>query len=159
MSARGFPNLLRVIKVAVSDNDTLLLFVFPVSIGIILSGNLVSQVLLALILSYAGGQRNRPKWIAGSVLLGSVSSFLLAIPYFVFGASEESLQLTQEYMKNHNIVSPLSLCSNIIPHSYHFRIRRPSMRWPTATVEIYAQAPPSLMLKAVELPKFSHTHH
>lgn len=76
MATRGFPNLLRVVKVTVSDSETL--FVFPISIGIILSGNLVSQVLLALILSYAGGQRNRPKWIAGSVLLGSVSSFLLA---------------------------------------------------------------------------------
>lgn len=103
---------------------------FYVLIGIILSGNLISQVLLALILSYAGGQRNRPKWIARSVLLGSISSFLLAVPYFVFGASEESLQLTQEYSSVHNGVSRkkiefLTKFNSI--DFYRFRMQ-PSMR-------------------------------
>lgn len=69
---------------------------------------MISQVLLALILSHAGGKRNRPKWIAFSVLLGSISSFLLTVPHFIFGASEELMQLTKEYLADHYIVGQSS---------------------------------------------------
>lgn len=82
-----------------------LCFIYCVWPGIILSGNEISQIMLALILSYAGGQRNRPKWIAWGVVFCSLSCFILAAPHFIYGAGDESLQLTQEYLAKHYIVS------------------------------------------------------
>ncbi|XP_052865245.1 solute carrier organic anion transporter family member 74D [Anopheles cruzii] len=67
--------------------------------GIILSGNEISQILLSLILSYVGGQRNRPRWIAWGVVFCALSCFILAMPHFIYGAGEEALQLTKEYVR------------------------------------------------------------
>lgn len=83
------------------------------SAGIILSGNEVSQIMLALILSYAGGQRNRPKWIAWGVVFCSLSCFILAAPHFIYGAGDESLELTQEYLAKHYMVRVLPLKFNL----------------------------------------------
>lgn len=60
--------------------------------------------MLALILSYAGGQRNRPMWIAWGMVFCSLSCFILAAPHFIYGAGEESLELTKEYLLEHSIV-------------------------------------------------------
>lgn len=65
--------------------------------GIILSGNEISQILLSLILSYAGGQRNRPRWISWGVVCSALSCFVLAWPHFIYGAGEDALKLTNEY--------------------------------------------------------------
>lgn len=65
--------------------------------GIILSGNEISQILLSLILSYAGGQRNRPRWIAWGVVFCALSCFILVLPHFIYGAGEDALHLTQEF--------------------------------------------------------------
>ncbi|KAL5279212.1 hypothetical protein ACFFRR_003683 [Megaselia abdita] len=73
--------------------------------GIILSGNEISQILLSLILSYIGGQRNRPRWIAWGIVFCAVSCFILATPHFIYGAGEESNELTQEYWDNLEEVS------------------------------------------------------
>lgn len=56
--------------------------------------------MLSLILSYAGGQRNRPVWIAWGVVFCSLSCFILAAPHFIYGAGEETLQLTLEYLRD-----------------------------------------------------------
>lgn len=53
-----------------------------------LSGNEISQILLSLFLSYFGGQRNRPRWIAWGVLLSALSCFILATPHFIYGPGE-----------------------------------------------------------------------
>lgn len=66
--------------------------------GIVLSGNEISQILLSLFLSYWGGQKNRPRWIAWGVVICGVSCFILALPHFIFGAGEDALRLTQEYI-------------------------------------------------------------
>ncbi|XP_055590283.1 solute carrier organic anion transporter family member 74D [Uranotaenia lowii] len=66
--------------------------------GIILSGNEISQILLSLILSYVGGYRNRPRWIAWGVVFCALSCFILATPHFIFGAGDAALQLTKEYV-------------------------------------------------------------
>lgn len=66
--------------------------------GIILSGNEISQILLSLILSYVGGQRNRPRWIACGVVFSACSCFILAFPHFIYGAGDEALQYTHEYV-------------------------------------------------------------
>ncbi|XP_060666847.1 solute carrier organic anion transporter family member 4C1 [Drosophila nasuta] len=65
--------------------------------GIVLSGNEISQILLSLILSYIGGQRNRPRWIAWGIAICGLSCFILVLPHFIYGAGEDVLMLTQEY--------------------------------------------------------------
>ncbi|XP_077302634.1 organic anion transporting polypeptide 33Ea [Arctopsyche grandis] len=65
--------------------------------GIMLSGNEISQILFSLFLSYFGGQRNRPRWIAWGVLLSALSCFILASPHFIYGPGEDALALTKEY--------------------------------------------------------------
>lgn len=65
-----------------------------------LSGNEISQILLSLVLSYSGGKRNRPLWIATGVIFQSISCLILAAPHFIYGAGEEALQLTKEYNAN-----------------------------------------------------------
>lgn len=71
--------------------------------GIILSGNEISQILLSLILTYFGGQRNRPRWIAWGVVFSAMSCFILAWPHFIYGAGEEALQYTKEYLEEHKV--------------------------------------------------------
>ncbi|XP_058819786.1 solute carrier organic anion transporter family member 74D [Topomyia yanbarensis] len=68
--------------------------------GIILSGNEISQILLSLILSYVGGHRNRPRWIAWGVVFCALSCFILASPHFIYGAGEDALQLTKEFIND-----------------------------------------------------------
>ncbi|XP_035775439.1 solute carrier organic anion transporter family member 74D-like [Anopheles albimanus] len=68
--------------------------------GIILSGNEISQILLSLILSYVGGHRNRPRWIAWGVVFCALSCFILALPHFIYGPGEDALRLTKEYMRD-----------------------------------------------------------
>uniref|UniRef100_A0A1I8PEC0 Solute carrier organic anion transporter family member n=1 Tax=Stomoxys calcitrans TaxID=35570 RepID=A0A1I8PEC0_STOCA len=65
--------------------------------GIILSGNEISQILLSLILSYIGGQRNRPRWIASGIVFCGISCYILALPHFIYGAGQDMLQYTKEY--------------------------------------------------------------
>lgn len=81
-------------------------------LGIILSGNEISQILLSLILSYIGGQRNRPRWIAWGIVFSGLSCYILALPHFIYGAGEDALKLTKEYygdMDEDNINMTMSL--------------------------------------------------
>lgn len=75
--------------------------------GIILSGNELSQILLSLILSYAGGQRNRPKWISWGMIFSSMSCFILTLPHFIYGPGDDSLQLTKEHLNDYSNVSSM----------------------------------------------------
>ncbi|XP_034472756.1 solute carrier organic anion transporter family member 74D [Drosophila innubila] len=68
--------------------------------GIVLSGNEISQILLSLILSYIGGQRNRPRWIAWGIAICGLSCYILVLPHFIYGAGDEVLQLTKEYQNS-----------------------------------------------------------
>lgn len=66
-------------------------------LGLILCGNELSQILLSLILSYMGGQRNRPRWISTGVFFCALSCFVLAMPHALYGGGEEALKYTKEY--------------------------------------------------------------
>lgn len=70
--------------------------------GLILSGNEISQILLSVLLSYFGGQRNRPRFIAWGVVFCALSCFILALPHFIYGAGEDALSLTKEFMDSTN---------------------------------------------------------
>ncbi|XP_075153050.1 organic anion transporting polypeptide 33Ea [Haematobia irritans] len=87
--------------------------------GIILSGNEISQILLSLILSYIGGQRNRPRWIASGIVFCGLSCFILALPHFIYGAGDDLLQLTKEYYDVHgnNTTNTISLTNSTIKNS------------------------------------------
>lgn len=86
--------------------------------GIILSGNEISQILLSLILSYIGGQRNRPRWIAWGIVFCGLSCYILALPHFIYGAGDDALHLTVEYLQEHsstlveNVTSAFSLVNS-----------------------------------------------
>lgn len=71
--------------------------------GLILTGNEISQILLALFLTYFGGQRNRPRWIACGMILSAMSCFILAWPHFIYGAGNEALQYTKEYGSKYEV--------------------------------------------------------
>ncbi|KAG4075324.1 hypothetical protein HA402_003115 [Bradysia odoriphaga] len=75
--------------------------------GIMLSGNEISQIMLSLFLTYFGGQQNRPRWIAWGVVLGALSCFMLALPHYIYGAGEDALLLTKEYLSDRNVSNPL----------------------------------------------------
>lgn len=88
--------------------------------GIVLSGNEISQILLSLVLSYFGGRRHRPRWIAGGGAVSAASCLILAAAHFLFGPGEEALQLTREYAMKHGGISGLynvgnNNASSIIP--------------------------------------------
>lgn len=65
--------------------------------GLMMSGNEISQVMLSLVLSYYGGQRNRPLWIAWGVAFSAASCYILAFPHFLYGPGQAALALTKEY--------------------------------------------------------------
>ncbi|KAG5676086.1 hypothetical protein PVAND_005940 [Polypedilum vanderplanki] len=71
--------------------------------GIILSGNEISQILLSVILAYIGGNSNRPRFISIGVIFCALSCFILAMPHFIYGAGEDALKLTKEYVESSNI--------------------------------------------------------
>ncbi|XP_055304286.1 solute carrier organic anion transporter family member 74D-like [Sitodiplosis mosellana] len=77
--------------------------------GIILSGNEISQILLSLILTYFGGQKNSPKWMSWGIICSALSCFILASPHFIYGAGEEALQYTEQnyLLSNQNVSSEI----------------------------------------------------
>lgn len=70
-----------------------------------MTGNEISQIMLSLILSYMGGQRNRPKWICWGMIFAAMSCFILALPHFIYGPGDDALQLTKEYLNENSNVS------------------------------------------------------
>lgn len=68
-----------------------------------LSGNEVSQILLSLILTYYSGRNNGPKWMSWGVVTSALSCFILAWPHFIYGAGDEALQYTKEYLSGFNV--------------------------------------------------------
>uniref|UniRef100_A0A146LLL7 Solute carrier organic anion transporter family member n=1 Tax=Lygus hesperus TaxID=30085 RepID=A0A146LLL7_LYGHE len=71
--------------------------------GLMLSGNEMSQIMLSLFLSYAGGQRNRPLWLAWGVAFSAFSCFILLIPHIMYGPGDKAISLTKEYADHHAI--------------------------------------------------------
>lgn len=76
--------------------------------GLMLSGNEISQILLSLILSYAGGQRNRPLWLAWGTVLSAFSCFVLVIPHLLYGPGDKAIALSKEFA-SHQVINQTSL--------------------------------------------------
>lgn len=71
--------------------------------GLILSGNEISQILLSVVLAYIGGKSNRPRFISIGVVFCSISCFILAMPHFIYGAGDDALKLTKEFLDSSNV--------------------------------------------------------
>ncbi|GAB6027862.1 hypothetical protein CHUAL_002080 [Chamberlinius hualienensis] len=65
------------------------------TIGFILTGKELSQILCGLILAYYGGQGNRPRWIACGMLIVCLACVVMVSPIFLYlGQSEVSHALS-----------------------------------------------------------------
>ncbi|KAL1123272.1 hypothetical protein AAG570_002358 [Ranatra chinensis] len=73
-----------------------------------LSGNEISQILLSLLLTYYGGQRNRPLWIAWGVAFSAASCYLLALPHFIYGPGQAALSIIKENTSDYGTTNNLS---------------------------------------------------
>lgn len=60
--------------------------------------------MLSMLLTYFGGQRNRPRWIAWGVVFSAMSCFILAWPHFIYGAGDEALSYTKEYVSKNQVM-------------------------------------------------------
>lgn len=54
-----------------------------------------------------------PRFIAWGVVFCALSCFILALPHFIYGAGEDALRLTKEYMDSSNSTI---VRLNVIPH-------------------------------------------
>nr|CAD7261265.1 unnamed protein product [Timema shepardi] len=68
------------------------------TIGVLMSGNEVSQIFLSLIMAYYGGRGSRPLWMAWGVMFSALSCFIFAVPHMIYGPGREALALTEEYL-------------------------------------------------------------
>ncbi|XP_063222181.1 solute carrier organic anion transporter family member 74D-like [Bacillus rossius redtenbacheri] len=68
------------------------------TLGVLLSGNEVSQIFLSLIMAYHGGRGNRPVWLAWGVVFSALSAYILALPHVLYGPGQDALSLTEEYL-------------------------------------------------------------
>ena len=56
-----------------------------------LAGNDVSQVVLAIFVSYYGNYGNRPLWMGLGVVCAAVSCFIAATPHLFYGAGADAV--------------------------------------------------------------------
>lgn len=95
-------------------NFNQLIFNFIILLGLILSGNEISQI-LSLILIYYGGVGHRPKWLAVGVGLSSLSCFILVVPHLIYGPGEAALALTHEYLEQNIKGNNITKKSEFLP--------------------------------------------
>ena len=58
-----------------------------IALGILLSGNECSQIMLSLLLTYFGGHGHRPRLVSLGVICSGISSLLIIVPHFAYGRS------------------------------------------------------------------------
>ncbi|XP_063238716.1 solute carrier organic anion transporter family member 74D-like [Bacillus rossius redtenbacheri] len=67
------------------------------TIGVLKTGNELSQILLCLAVGYLGGRGSRPRWLAWGVVASAASSYLLGLLHVWYGPGREALALTEEH--------------------------------------------------------------
>lgn len=78
--------------------------------GIIMSATEIGQIGSSLLLTYYGGQGHRPRWIAWGMVLFAASSFICALPHFIFGDQPLNKQNLIFQGDNGTIDLPPNLC-------------------------------------------------
>lgn len=92
--------------------------------GIIMSATEIGQIGSSLLLTYYGGQGHRPKWIAWGMVLFAVSSFMCALPHFIFGEqlirSNDILYtgLSPNTDLTDETITPPNLCRSLYSDNY-----------------------------------------
>lgn len=61
--------------------------------GAILSGNDISQVILAIFLGYYGNYGHRPRLLGVGVLFAAASCYLAALPHLLYGPGQDAINL------------------------------------------------------------------
>lgn len=54
--------------------------------GILMISDELAPILLGALIGYFGGLANRPRLLTFGMLIGSLSSFIMALPYFIYGS-------------------------------------------------------------------------
>jgi len=68
--------------------------------GLIMSATEIGQIGAALLLTYYGGQGNRPKWIACGMIVFAVASLLGSIPHYLF---KETISSNSTHLNQFNL--------------------------------------------------------
>nr|XP_027227481.1 solute carrier organic anion transporter family member 2A1-like [Penaeus vannamei] len=63
--------------------------------GAFLSGNDISQVILAMFLGYYGNCGHRPRWMGVGVMFAAVSCFMALLPHLLYGPGQEAIDLAE----------------------------------------------------------------
>ncbi|CAL4123058.1 unnamed protein product, partial [Meganyctiphanes norvegica] len=67
--------------------------------GIILSGNDISQVMLAIVVAYFGHHGHRPRWIALGIFCNAAAGLVATLPHWILGPGEASVDLANQYFQ------------------------------------------------------------
>lgn len=67
------------------------------NIAVISTGNDISQVFAAVLLTYFVTGKNQPRWMSYALFGIAIYCFLCALPHFIYGAGDDALRLTKEY--------------------------------------------------------------
>ncbi|XP_063604186.1 solute carrier organic anion transporter family member 74D-like [Penaeus indicus] len=63
--------------------------------GAFLSGNDISQVILAMFLGYYGNFGHRPRWMGVGVMFAAISCFMALLPHLLYGPGQEAIDLAE----------------------------------------------------------------
>ncbi|GBL94495.1 Solute carrier organic anion transporter family member 4A1 [Araneus ventricosus] len=63
--------------------------------GIVMISDEIAPIILGALIGYFGGFAHRPKLLTIGMLIGAVSSFIMALPYFIYGPASNSVAFQQ----------------------------------------------------------------
>ncbi|CAL4128432.1 unnamed protein product, partial [Meganyctiphanes norvegica] len=66
--------------------------------GILLSGNDISQVMLAIVVAYFGNYGHRPRWMAVGILFIALSAYIAALPHLIYGPGKDAIDIIRSQM-------------------------------------------------------------
>ncbi|XP_042216210.1 solute carrier organic anion transporter family member 74D-like isoform X2 [Homarus americanus] len=71
--------------------------------GILLSGNDISQVLLAIFLGYYGTFGHRPRWLGVGALFTAASCFTAGLPHLIYGTGKDAIAAAEAVTIHKNV--------------------------------------------------------
>ncbi|XP_022238152.1 solute carrier organic anion transporter family member 4C1-like [Limulus polyphemus] len=93
--------------------------------GILLIADNISPIITGALVGFYGGSGHRPRWLAAGMLLSSLSCFICALPYMLFGPGTHLQSRTSDFLaepptqfctvKGSQEVCTMSLVSSTIP--------------------------------------------
>ncbi|KAB7503631.1 Solute carrier organic anion transporter family member 5A1 [Armadillidium nasatum] len=65
--------------------------------GVILIGNDMSQITITVFIAFYGTYSNRPLWMGVASILSAVSTFMAALPHFIYGPGEIAENIAEDF--------------------------------------------------------------